>query len=73
MFVTHDLDEAIALADRCVVFQGRPGTIADVLRVDLPADRDLRTLRFDERYVRLTQRLWQLMAPDLTRPDAQRR
>lgn len=67
LFVTHDLDEAIALADRCAVFQGRPGTIAEVIEVDLPRDRDLMELRFEPRYVQLTQRLWQLMAPDLAR------
>lgn len=72
MFVTHDLDEAIALADRCVVFQGRPGRIAEVIPVDLPRDRNLRTLRFDDEYVRLTQRLWQLMAPDLADNDPAR-
>lgn len=65
LFVTHDLDEAIALADRCAVFHGRPGTIGEVLDIDLPADRDLMHLRFDDRYVRLTQKLWGLMAPDL--------
>jgi NitT/TauT family transport system ATP-binding protein len=73
MFVTHDLDEAIALADRCVVFHGRPGQIVEVIDVALPAQRDLRHLRFDEAYVKLTQRLWQLMAPDLSRLDAERR
>ncbi len=65
MFVTHDLDEAIALADRCVVFRGRPGRIAEVITVDLPPERDLASLRFDDRYVRLTQHLWRLMAPEL--------
>jgi NitT/TauT family transport system ATP-binding protein len=72
LFVTHDLDEAIALADRCVVFHGRPGSIVETIRVDLPASRDLRRLRFDEKYVRLTQQLWELMAPDLSRVDVQR-
>ncbi|HSV78468.1 MAG TPA: ABC transporter ATP-binding protein [Ramlibacter sp.] len=66
MFVTHDLDEAIALADRCVVFRGRPGRILDVIDVDLGAERDLTTLRFDARYVQHTQQLWRLMAPELT-------
>jgi NitT/TauT family transport system ATP-binding protein len=66
LFVTHDLDEAIAMADRCVVFQGRPGRIAEVIEIDLPSDRDLLTLRFDSRYVELTQRLWTRMAPDLS-------
>jgi NitT/TauT family transport system ATP-binding protein len=67
LFVTHDLDEAIALADRCAVFAGRPGRIVETIEVTLPAERDLINLRFDERYVRLTQRLWSLMAPDLVR------
>jgi len=66
LFVTHDLDEAIALAHRCVVFQGRPGHIADVIDVDLPVERDLISLRFDARYVQLTQQLWRLMAPEMT-------
>lgn len=65
LFVTHDLDEAIALADRCAVFRGRPGRIAEVIDVTLPADRNPLTLRFDARYTQLTQRLWKLMAPDL--------
>ncbi|MGE0797801.1 MAG: ABC transporter ATP-binding protein [Lautropia sp.] len=65
LFVTHDLDEAIALADRCVVFLGRPGRVAEVIDVDLPSDRDLGALRFDSRYVLLTQRLWRLMAPQM--------
>ncbi|MCS6920941.1 MAG: ABC transporter ATP-binding protein [Elioraea sp.] len=72
LFVTHDLDEAIALADRCVVFQGRPGRIVETLEVDLPAERDLMTLRFDARYVRLTQSLWRIMAPDLIRATGAR-
>lgn len=65
LFVTHDLDEAICMADRCAVFQGRPGQIIEVIDVDLPADRDLTTLRFEPRYVELTQRLWRLMAPEM--------
>jgi NitT/TauT family transport system ATP-binding protein len=65
LFVTHDLDEAIAMADRCAVFHGRPGRIVEVLEVDLPRERDLLTLRFDARYVELTRRLWTRMAPDL--------
>jgi len=67
LFVTHDLDEAIALADRCIVFGGRPGRITQAIDVGLPPERDLLTLRFDESYVRLTQRLWELMAPEMAR------
>ncbi len=63
MFVTHDLDEAIALADRCVVFGPRPGTILREIPVDLGRERELGRLRFDARYIELTHALWRLMAP----------
>jgi NitT/TauT family transport system ATP-binding protein len=65
LFVTHDLDEAIALADRCAIFSGRPGTIREVIDVPLSPDRDLLRLRHDPQYVRLTARLWDEMAPTL--------
>jgi NitT/TauT family transport system ATP-binding protein len=65
IFVTHDLDEAIALADRSVVFTARPGTVKRILTVDLPQDRDLMQLRHDRRYVELTTELWDLLAPSL--------
>ena len=43
MFVTHDLDEAVAIGDRCVVFTGRPGTIDRVVdRTGKPAAEALR-------------------------------
>ena len=65
LFVTHDLDEAIAMGHRCAVFEGRPGRIAAVLDIDLPAERDLLTLRFEPKYVQLTRELWTRMAPSL--------
>jgi NitT/TauT family transport system ATP-binding protein len=65
VFVTHDLDEAIALADRTVVFTGRPGTVKRILAVDLPRDRNLMQLRHDRRYNELTAELWDLLAPSI--------
>ncbi len=40
LLVTHDIDEALVLADRVVVFGGHPGTIRAEIRVDLPRPRD---------------------------------
>ena len=45
--VTHDVDEAIALADRVVVMRPRPGRIADEIAIDLPRPRDRQSAAFD--------------------------
>jgi sulfonate transport system ATP-binding protein len=45
--VTHDVDEAIVLADRVVVMRPRPGRIADEIPIDLPRPRDRQSAAFD--------------------------
>ena len=66
LFVTHDLDEAAALGDRCVVFSPRPGTIRQIIQSPLPRDRDLIRLRHDPAYQKLAADLWDLITPTLT-------
>lgn len=72
IFVTHDLDEAVALGDRCVVFSPRPGTIRQIIKSPLPRDRDLLQLRHDPSYIALTADLWDIITPTLaqTRGEA---
>jgi NitT/TauT family transport system ATP-binding protein len=41
LFVTHHIDEAVALADRVVVFTARPGRIKSIIPIDMPRPRDL--------------------------------
>jgi NitT/TauT family transport system ATP-binding protein len=57
VFVTHDLREAITLADRVIVMTNRPGTIKVDQKIDLPRPRDVETQTSPEfnRYFRL---LW---------------
>ena len=70
IFVTHDLDEAVALADRCVVFSKRPGEITNIVDVALSPDRNVAQLRHDPTYTKLTADLWDVMTPALEEQDA---
>ncbi len=58
VFVTHDLAEAIALADRVIVFTARPGRIRVGRRIDLPRPRDVFNIRFSEAFAHLHEELW---------------
>ncbi len=61
LFVTHDLAEAVALADRVIVLTRRPGRIQADIAIDLPRPRDPETIRFDKRYLDLSQQVWQAL------------
>ncbi len=58
VFVTHDLAEALTLADRVAVFSPRPGRIRAIEIVDLPRPRDVFRVRFDPHFGELHDRLW---------------
>ena len=59
IFVTHDLEEAIALADRVVVMTAAPGTVKAVYDIDLPRPRGaVHEVRFDPRFLELHQQVW---------------
>jgi NitT/TauT family transport system ATP-binding protein len=46
LFVTHDIEESVQLADRVVVLSSRPGTIRKQIRIDLPRPRDLDSFEY---------------------------
>jgi NitT/TauT family transport system ATP-binding protein len=58
VFVTHDLEEAIALSDRVVVITAGPGTVKGEYQVDLPRPRNLAEVRFQPRFVQLYEEIW---------------
>ena len=48
VFVTHDIDESIQLADRVVIMSARPSTIQKIVEIDMPHPRDLSAPRYLE-------------------------
>ena len=65
VFVTHDLEEAIALADKVVVLTAGPATVKAVFPVDLPRPRAVQEIRFDPRFVQLYQRIWESLRDEV--------
>jgi NitT/TauT family transport system ATP-binding protein len=61
LFVTHDLDEALYLAQRVIVFSASPGSVAEVVDVPLPYPRNQVETRQDLGYLSLRERLYHLM------------
>ena len=58
IFITHDLGEAVALADRVVVMSARPGRIKTIAPVPIPRPRNLFEIHTDERFRRDLSPLW---------------
>nr|WP_026350014.1 ABC transporter ATP-binding protein [Bordetella sp. FB-8] len=58
VFVTHDLEEAIALADRVLVLTARPATLKRVYEVDLPRPRVMEQVRYQPQFIELSRQIW---------------
>ncbi len=66
LFITHDLDEAIAMSDRVVVLSAGPATrpIGE-FAVDLPRPRDVAEVRADPRFVELHTQIWSVLREEV--------
>jgi NitT/TauT family transport system ATP-binding protein len=58
VFVTHDLEEAIALADRVYVLTAGPATVKAVYDIDLPRPRVISEIRYDSRFIEISRQIW---------------
>jgi len=59
VFVTHDLEEAISLADHVCVLTAGPATVKGIYTIDLPRPRKVGEIRFEPRFVQLYQQIWE--------------
>jgi len=57
LFITHDIKEAVYLADRVIVFSARPGRVKQVLDIDLPRPRSLHVKR-EQRFLDYEDQIW---------------
>ena len=72
VFITHDLEEAIALSDRVVVLSAGPATrpIGE-FAIDLPRPRDVSEIRLTPRFVELHSAIWHAMKDEVLKGYAQ--
>jgi NitT/TauT family transport system ATP-binding protein len=72
LFVTHDLEEAIALADRVVIMSAGPGArIIGDWRVQLPRPRDIMEVRLDREFHALHREIWSVLKDEVLKGYAQ--
>lgn len=72
MFVTHDLEEAIALSDRVVVMSAGPAArIVGDYRVDLPRPRDIAEIRVEPAFHAIHKAIWATLRVEVQKAYAQ--
>jgi len=67
VFVTHDLEEAIALADRVYVLTAGPATVKAVYDIDLPRPRVTAEVRYQPEFIALSKQIWNDLREEVRR------
>ena len=64
LFVTHDIEEAVYLSDRVIVFTARPGRIKEQMTIDLPRPRGIEVKKSPE-FMGYRNRIWDLLREEV--------
>ena len=71
VYVTHSIEEALLLGDRCVVMTAQPGRIKQIIDVPFPHPRDLLTLSASAEFGKLKLDIWRVLEEEVNRARAE--
>jgi NitT/TauT family transport system ATP-binding protein len=64
LFITHQINEAVFLADRVIVFGARPGKVKQTIKIDLPRPRSIK-LKHDPEFLKYEDEVWTLIEEEV--------
>jgi NitT/TauT family transport system ATP-binding protein len=71
VFITHDLDEAVVMADRVVVMTSGPGSVKAICDIDLPRPRGpVQEIRHEPRFLQLQGQIWESLRAEVEKAYA---
>ncbi len=65
VFITHSIDEALALGDRVLVLAPRPTHVREILNVDFPGPRTLDSIKSSQMFIELRSHIWNQLRHEL--------
>jgi NitT/TauT family transport system ATP-binding protein len=71
IYITHSIEEALLLGDRCVLMTAQPGRIKQIIDVPFPHPRNLITLSAAAEFGRLKLAIWRVLEDEVTRARAE--
>ena len=71
IFITHSIDEALCVSDRIMIMTAHPGTVKEIIDIDLPRPRDISKIRTSFRYNELFQLIWHSLSEEVLKVKRQ--